>query len=161
MVKPQYGEQLKNNIRQQQIICNAMHEMRLQPKLGSQRNLKNRSTTSKDQLSNGGHGVCEYMGATHSSQHTVPDAKHSSTCCCPTHEVWELYTPLIVAKDPSREMKVMGVTRSAYKTGILMQQITTSNTKHTLHHGTARNYTYPCLIQLRKTSSHPYLNSEL
>ncbi|KZV41728.1 hypothetical protein F511_35567 [Dorcoceras hygrometricum] len=44
-----------------------------------------------------GHGVCEYMGATHSSQHTAPDAKHSSTCCCPTHEVWELPTPLIVA----------------------------------------------------------------
>ncbi|KZV55608.1 hypothetical protein F511_25499 [Dorcoceras hygrometricum] len=41
--------------------------------------------------------VCEYMGATHSSQHTVPDSEHSSTCCCPTHEMWELLTPLIVA----------------------------------------------------------------
>ncbi|KZV25355.1 hypothetical protein F511_31895 [Dorcoceras hygrometricum] len=49
------------------------------------------------QLNNSGHGVCEYMGATHSSQHTAPNAKHSSTCCCPTHEVWELPTPLIVA----------------------------------------------------------------
>ncbi|KZV57126.1 glutathione S-transferase APIC-like [Dorcoceras hygrometricum] len=37
------------------------------------------------------------MGATHSSQHTVPDAQHDSTRCCPTHEMWELLTPLIVA----------------------------------------------------------------
>ncbi|KZV15657.1 hypothetical protein F511_24363 [Dorcoceras hygrometricum] len=37
------------------------------------------------------------MGATHSSQHTAPDAKHSSTSCFPTHEMWELPTPLIVA----------------------------------------------------------------
>ncbi|KZV23007.1 hypothetical protein F511_33205 [Dorcoceras hygrometricum] len=37
------------------------------------------------------------MGATHSSQHTAPDATHGSTCCCPTHEVWELPTPPIVA----------------------------------------------------------------
>ncbi|KZV24208.1 peroxisome biogenesis protein 12-like [Dorcoceras hygrometricum] len=64
------------------------------------------------QQNNSGHGVCEYMGATHSSQHTAPDAKHSSTCCCPTHEVWELSPPLIVANRSSREMWVMGVTRS-------------------------------------------------
>ncbi|KZV19295.1 hypothetical protein F511_36947 [Dorcoceras hygrometricum] len=37
------------------------------------------------------------MGATHSSQHTAPDAEHGSTCCCPNHEMWELSTPLIVA----------------------------------------------------------------
>ncbi|KZV38700.1 mucin-2-like [Dorcoceras hygrometricum] len=37
------------------------------------------------------------MGATHSSQHTAPDETHGSTCCCPTHEVWELPTPPIVA----------------------------------------------------------------
>ncbi|KZV23242.1 Extradiol aromatic ring-opening dioxygenase [Dorcoceras hygrometricum] len=37
------------------------------------------------------------MGATHSSQHTVPDAKHSSTRCCPTHEMWELPIPLMMA----------------------------------------------------------------
>ncbi|KZV20854.1 hypothetical protein F511_40202 [Dorcoceras hygrometricum] len=37
------------------------------------------------------------MGAIHSSQHTAPDATHSSTRCCPTHEMWELPTPLIVA----------------------------------------------------------------
>ncbi|KZV15718.1 ubiquitin carboxyl-terminal hydrolase 13-like [Dorcoceras hygrometricum] len=49
------------------------------------------------QLINGGHEVCEYMGATHSSQHTALDSKHSSTYCFPTHEVWELPSPLIVA----------------------------------------------------------------
>ncbi|KZV16172.1 hypothetical protein F511_37385 [Dorcoceras hygrometricum] len=46
---------------------------------------------------NSGHGVCEYMGASHSSQHTEQDAMRSSTRCCPTHEKWELPTPLIVA----------------------------------------------------------------
>ncbi|KZV23892.1 hypothetical protein F511_18017 [Dorcoceras hygrometricum] len=70
---------------------------RLQPNTGSQNDLKNCSTIATDRLNNSGHGVCEYMGATHSSQHTVPDATQSSTCCCPTHEVWELPTPLIVA----------------------------------------------------------------
>ncbi|KZV20666.1 dynamin-related protein 4C-like [Dorcoceras hygrometricum] len=29
--------------------------------------------------------------------HTASDATHGSTCCCPTHEMWELPTPLIVA----------------------------------------------------------------
>ncbi|KZV55988.1 hypothetical protein F511_12046 [Dorcoceras hygrometricum] len=51
--------------------------------VGSQ-NLK--ADQEQIQLNNSGHGVCEYMGATHSSQHTAPDAKHSSTCCCTTHE---------------------------------------------------------------------------
>ncbi|KZV18449.1 protein ECERIFERUM 1-like [Dorcoceras hygrometricum] len=67
---------------------------RLQPKRKEPRNLKADTT---EQQYNSGHGVCEYMGATHSSQHTAPDAKHSSTHCCPTHEMWELPTPLIVA----------------------------------------------------------------
>ncbi|KZV18348.1 hypothetical protein F511_10717 [Dorcoceras hygrometricum] len=62
------------------------------------KDLNSCSTHEFDQLNNSDHGVCEYMGATHSSPHTTPDAKHSSTCCCPTHEVWELPTPLIVAK---------------------------------------------------------------
>ncbi|KZV27916.1 hypothetical protein F511_34550 [Dorcoceras hygrometricum] len=48
------------------------------------------------------------MGATHSSQHTVPDAKHSSTCCCPTHEVWELPTPPIVANRSQQGDEVYG-----------------------------------------------------
>ncbi|KZV42309.1 histone-lysine N-methyltransferase ASHR2-like [Dorcoceras hygrometricum] len=37
------------------------------------------------------------MRATHSSQHTAPDSTLGSTCCCQTHEVWELPTPPIVA----------------------------------------------------------------
>ncbi|KZV43766.1 F-box protein [Dorcoceras hygrometricum] len=55
------------------------------------------------------------MGATHSSQHAAPDAGHSSTCCCPTHEMSELPTPLIVANRPSREMRYTGITRSSSK----------------------------------------------
>ncbi|KZV49430.1 hypothetical protein F511_36874 [Dorcoceras hygrometricum] len=50
------------------------------------------------------------MGATHSSQHTAPDATHSSNRCCPTHEMWELPTPLIVANRSQRGDE--GVTRS-------------------------------------------------
>ncbi|KZV15598.1 hypothetical protein F511_20193 [Dorcoceras hygrometricum] len=56
-------------------------------------------------MDNSGHGVCEHMGATHSSQHTAPDETHSSTRCCPTHKVWELPTPLIVANKSSRKMR--------------------------------------------------------
>ncbi|KZV16733.1 hypothetical protein F511_25879 [Dorcoceras hygrometricum] len=59
--------------------------------------LLNINKGSTEQQYNSGHEVCEYMGATHSSQHTVPDAQHNSTRCCPTHEIWELPTPLIVA----------------------------------------------------------------
>ncbi|KZV36641.1 hypothetical protein F511_41202 [Dorcoceras hygrometricum] len=67
----------------------------------------NKGTTKQQYVC--GHGVCEYMGATHSSQHTVPDAQHDSTRCCPTHEMWELPTPLIVAnrsqqRDEVREL---------------------------------------------------------
>ncbi|KZV49473.1 protein tipD [Dorcoceras hygrometricum] len=48
------------------------------------------------------------MGATHSSQHTAPDAKHSSTRCYPTHEMWELPTPLIVANRSQQRDEVYG-----------------------------------------------------
>ncbi|KZV41529.1 regulatory-associated protein of TOR 1-like [Dorcoceras hygrometricum] len=70
------------------------------------------------------------MGATHSSQHTAPDAKHRSTCCCPTHEVWELPTPLIVAnrsqqEDEVRELPAQPLVASWYA------QINT--TKHKRH----------------------------
>ncbi|KZV35255.1 cysteine-rich receptor-like protein kinase 41 [Dorcoceras hygrometricum] len=90
--------------------ANAMHEQlstngRLQPMAGSQ-NLK--ADQEKIQLNNSGHEVCEYVGATHSSQHTAPDAKHSSTRCCPTHEVWELPTPLIVANRSQQGDEVYG-----------------------------------------------------
>ncbi|KZV48106.1 hypothetical protein F511_15761 [Dorcoceras hygrometricum] len=60
------------------------------------------------QLNNSGYGVCEYMGATHSSKHTAPDAKHSSTCCCPTQDVWELPTPLIVPNRSQQGDEVYG-----------------------------------------------------
>ncbi|KZV55990.1 hypothetical protein F511_12048 [Dorcoceras hygrometricum] len=78
---------------------------RLQPMAGSQ-NLK--ADQEQIQLNNSGHGICEYMGATHSSQHTAPDAKHSSTCFCPTHEVWELPTLLIVANRSQQGDEVYG-----------------------------------------------------
>ncbi|KZV46098.1 hypothetical protein F511_21289 [Dorcoceras hygrometricum] len=48
-----------------------------------------------------------------SIDHQVPDAEHSSTCCCPTHEVWELPSPLKVANRSQQGDEVTGVTRSA------------------------------------------------
>ncbi|KZV19881.1 hypothetical protein F511_33079 [Dorcoceras hygrometricum] len=77
--------------------ANVMHENKAKTESREPKDLNSCSTNESDQLNNSGHGVSEYMGATHSSPHTAPDAKHSSTCCCPTHEVWELPTPLIVA----------------------------------------------------------------
>ncbi|KZV30036.1 hypothetical protein F511_19262 [Dorcoceras hygrometricum] len=65
-------------------------------------------STDTNQLNNSGHRVCEYMGATHSSQHTAPDAKHSSTRCCPTHEMWELPTPLMVSNRSQQGDEVYG-----------------------------------------------------
>ncbi|KZV36791.1 protein IQ-DOMAIN 1-like [Dorcoceras hygrometricum] len=47
----------------------------------------------------------EHMGATHSSQYTVPDANNQLHLLLPTHEMWELPTPLIAANRPSREMR--------------------------------------------------------
>ncbi|KZV31173.1 transcription factor [Dorcoceras hygrometricum] len=64
-----------------------MHENKATTEIMEPKDLKNCSTKESDQLNNSGHGVCEYMGATHSSPHTAPDAKHSSTYCCPTHEI--------------------------------------------------------------------------
>ncbi|KZV18733.1 rho GTPase-activating protein 7-like [Dorcoceras hygrometricum] len=80
-----------------QVLC---IRARLQSKCREPNDLKellNGNEGSTEQQFVSGHGVCEYMGATHSSQHTVPDAQHDATCCCPTHEMWELPTPLIVA----------------------------------------------------------------
>ncbi|KZV23614.1 flavonol synthase/flavanone 3-hydroxylase [Dorcoceras hygrometricum] len=74
-----------------------MHENKDKTESREPKDLNSCSTNGSDQLNNSGHGVCEYIGATHSSQHTASDAKHSSTCCCPTHEMWELPIPLIVA----------------------------------------------------------------
>ncbi|KZV23828.1 aluminum-activated malate transporter 1-like [Dorcoceras hygrometricum] len=46
-------------------------------------------------------------------QYTVPDANRKLHLLLPTHEMWELPTPLIAANKPSREMRDTGVTRSA------------------------------------------------
>ncbi|KZV40182.1 mediator of RNA polymerase II transcription subunit 16 [Dorcoceras hygrometricum] len=84
------------------------------------------------------------MGDTHSSQHTAPDAKCSSTCCCQTHEVWELPTSLIVANRSQQGDEDKNVQHRTYTK---MQGI--HNSKHN----------HPCSIQSCKTSSHPYLKS--
>ncbi|KZV41694.1 hypothetical protein F511_09428 [Dorcoceras hygrometricum] len=70
------------------------------------------------------------MGATHSSQHTVPDAEHSSTHCCPTHEMWELPTPLIVAKRSQQGDEVYGGYPLVLKTGILLIDNNTIKASH-------------------------------
>ncbi|KZV35367.1 hypothetical protein F511_02971 [Dorcoceras hygrometricum] len=98
----------------------------------------NCTTTDTNQLRNSGHGVCEYMRATHSSQHTAPDAKHSSTRCCPTHEMWELPTPLIVANIsqqgdevrelPTRPLTASWVPSNTYLTPAKPNTITSSGT---------------------------------
>ncbi|KZV41219.1 putative LRR receptor-like serine/threonine-protein kinase [Dorcoceras hygrometricum] len=85
-----------------------MHENKATTKSREPKDLNSYSTNESDQLNNSGHGVCEYMGATHSSQHTEPDAEHSSTCCCSTHEIWELPTPLIVANRSKQGDEVYG-----------------------------------------------------
>ncbi|KZV48354.1 hypothetical protein F511_29221 [Dorcoceras hygrometricum] len=46
-------------------------------------------------------------------QYTVPDAHKQLHLLLPTHEMWELPTPLIVANKPSREMRYTGITRSS------------------------------------------------
>ncbi|KZV16654.1 hypothetical protein F511_43977 [Dorcoceras hygrometricum] len=92
---------------------------RLQPKAGSQRistAVQQRIRSTEQQWPR-----VEYMGATHSSQHTAPDAEHSSTCCCPTHEMWELPTPLIVANRSQQEDEVYGSYTLVLKTSILVR----------------------------------------
>ncbi|KZV47363.1 lysM domain receptor-like kinase 4 [Dorcoceras hygrometricum] len=78
-----------------QVLCMRTRLQRTQGAKGSQ-GLLNSNKGSTEQQYFSGHRVCEYMRATHSSQHMVPDAQHDSTRCCPTHEMWELPTPLIV-----------------------------------------------------------------
>ncbi|KZV58339.1 hypothetical protein F511_34168 [Dorcoceras hygrometricum] len=96
-----------------------MHENKAITESREPKDLNSCSTNESDQLNNSGHGVCEYMGATDSSPHTPPDAKHSSTFCCPTHEVWELPTPLIVANQQGD--KVYGSYPLVLKTSILVR----------------------------------------
>ncbi|KZV38697.1 Glycosyl hydrolases family 32 protein [Dorcoceras hygrometricum] len=106
------------------------------------KDLKNCSTNESDQLNNGGHGVCEYMGATYSSQHTVPDAEHSSTRCCPTHEMWELPTPLIVANRSQQGDEVYGIYPLVLKTGIPL----TNNNIVKASHNSNEAYTAASII---------------
>ncbi|KZV42594.1 hypothetical protein F511_28462 [Dorcoceras hygrometricum] len=96
-----------------------MHENKATTESREPKDLNSFSTNESDQLNNSGHEVCEYMGATHSSQHTAPDAEHSSTCCCPTHEMWELPTPLIVANRSQQVDEVYGSYPLVLKTSIL------------------------------------------
>ncbi|KZV24357.1 hypothetical protein F511_25898 [Dorcoceras hygrometricum] len=85
-----------------------MHENKATTESREPKDLNSCSTNELDQLNNSGHGMCEYMGAIHSSQHTAPDAEHSSTYCCPTHEMWELPTPLIVANRSQQGDEIYG-----------------------------------------------------
>ncbi|KZV14569.1 hypothetical protein F511_42449 [Dorcoceras hygrometricum] len=96
-----------------------MHENKATTESREPKDLNSCSTNESDQLNNSGHGVCEYMGATHSSKHTTPDAEHSSTCCCPTHEMWELPTPFIVANRSQQGDEVYGSYPLVLKTSIL------------------------------------------
>ncbi|KZV42364.1 hypothetical protein F511_17853 [Dorcoceras hygrometricum] len=114
---------------------------RLQPKRREPKNLKELLNSKKGSTEHeyvSGHGVCEYMGAIHSSQHTVPDAQHDSTRCCPTHEMWELPTPLIVANrsqqgDEVRELPTQPQQHPAcYYQHNTSKQITAQ--KHTRQH---------------------------
>ncbi|KZV25164.1 WD repeat-containing protein 48-like [Dorcoceras hygrometricum] len=46
-------------------------------------------------------------------QYTVPDAHKQLHLLLPTHEMWELPSPLIAANNPNREMRYTGITRSS------------------------------------------------
>ncbi|KZV43040.1 hypothetical protein F511_41002 [Dorcoceras hygrometricum] len=92
--------------------CNKATTEHREPKIS-----RNCSSTDTDQLNNSTTVAtgCVYMGAIHSSQHTAPEAKHSSTRCCSTHEMWELPTALIVANrsqqgDEVRELPAQPLT---------------------------------------------------
>ncbi|KZV49638.1 hypothetical protein F511_08959 [Dorcoceras hygrometricum] len=81
-----------------QMLCKGS---RLQPKAGSQRI----STTAQQQDLIKGKIVSGH-------EYIVPDANKQLHLLLPTHEMWELSTPLIAANKPSREMRDTGVTRS-------------------------------------------------
>ncbi|KZV26965.1 hypothetical protein F511_40151 [Dorcoceras hygrometricum] len=80
-----------------------MHEIKATTEHREPKDFKDSSTT-EIRTDDGGNNVCEYMGATHSPQTRYQVHYQCSTCCCPTHEMWELSTPFTVAKSPSREM---------------------------------------------------------
>ncbi|KZV43317.1 hypothetical protein F511_20924 [Dorcoceras hygrometricum] len=94
------------------------------------KDLNSCSTNESDQLNNSVNGMCDYMGASHSSQHTTPDAEHSSTCCFPTHEMWEIPTPLIVANRSQQGDEVYESYPLVLKTSILEKSDAYANRLH-------------------------------
>ncbi|KZV44827.1 hypothetical protein F511_33275 [Dorcoceras hygrometricum] len=120
-LNPSTESNIKQLMESNKQYANAMHANKAAIESREPKDLNGYSTNGSDQLNNSGHGVCEYMGATHSSQHTAPDAEHSSTCCCPTHEMWELPTPLIVANRSQQGDEVCGSYPLVLKTIILLE----------------------------------------
>ncbi|KZV34137.1 nucleolin-like [Dorcoceras hygrometricum] len=116
--------------------CPSDHAEYKQKATTNGRDPKSRRQLKADQrqiaTDNSGHGVCEYMGATHSSQHTAPDAKHNSTCCFPTHELssgstvascWSLPSQRASAESlPRRQNAVV----STYSNNIVLLSLTSS-----------------------------------
>ncbi|KZV23679.1 hypothetical protein F511_34024 [Dorcoceras hygrometricum] len=120
---PSTESNIKQLMESNKYYANAMHEKKATIESREPKDLNSCSTNESDQLNNSGHGVCEYMGATHSSRHTAPDAEHSSTCCCPTHEMCELSTPLIVANRSRQGDEVYGSYPLVLKTSILVRTV--------------------------------------
>ncbi|KZV41506.1 hypothetical protein F511_22058 [Dorcoceras hygrometricum] len=114
------------------------------------KDLNNSSTARSDQRkdSQWPRGILSTWEPPTHLQYTIPDANRQLHLLLPTHEMWELPTPLIVANKPSREMRDTGVNRSAsevyenyplvLKHSILTQTITALST-----HSQAYN---PCSI---------------
>ncbi|KZV45507.1 hypothetical protein F511_08010 [Dorcoceras hygrometricum] len=98
----QYGQQLKNSSK---IATDKMRKLFMRQgynrRQGAKGFSRNSSTTTTDQLSSSGHGVCEYMGATYSSaqQFTQPAVAQLMRCgSYPLRSYW--------LTDPSREMSL-------------------------------------------------------
>ncbi|KZV22818.1 Cysteine protein [Dorcoceras hygrometricum] len=79
--------------------------------------LNNSSTARSDQRkdSQWPRGILSTWELPTQLQYTVPGANRQLHLLLPTHEMWELPTPLIAANKPNRAMRDMGVTRSASK----------------------------------------------
>ncbi|KZV39007.1 alpha-glucan water dikinase, chloroplastic-like [Dorcoceras hygrometricum] len=77
---------------------------RLQPNTGSQRMPRTDQQLKSEQKAVATMCVSIWELPTRlSTRHQVHYQR--STCCCPTHEMWELPTPLMVDNSPSREMR--------------------------------------------------------
>ncbi|KZV34270.1 hypothetical protein F511_38109 [Dorcoceras hygrometricum] len=79
----------------------------------------------------------------------TPDAKHGSTCCCPTQEMWELPTPLIVANRSQQGFEAYG----SY--ALVLQQASWSNSTLMLtdYRRDMSSRTSPSLTQASKSST--------